>query len=213
MGETYGLTHPLEPPLRPVARSPLPDLICILESTPYLENLKTILNQFNDRPSTIHNQQRHLLVTKCIQQYIFLIVFMLHILFGTLRFFGFYIKGKFVQTWPEIFFLNTVTALLPLLPLIFPILWYAVNLWGTARLETLLTIPQPLMPIEKAKSFQEDLDLDTPTFDLDLPKIPRREVFVHWIKFIQGRSELLPRSANIVQVLGSITVSYTNYKS
>lgn len=60
-GETYGLTQANDqPPLRPTARSPLPDLICVMESTPYLETLKTSLDQFLTRPPTIYNQQRHL---------------------------------------------------------------------------------------------------------------------------------------------------------
>lgn len=63
-GETYGLANNVDPPLRPIARLPLPDLICVMESTPYLETLRTSLDLFLKRPSTIYNQQRHL-VSAC----------------------------------------------------------------------------------------------------------------------------------------------------
>jgi hypothetical protein len=59
-GETYGITQAtlLEPPTKPTARSPLPDLICVMETTPFLDSLETSLNKFLTRPQTIHNQQR-----------------------------------------------------------------------------------------------------------------------------------------------------------
>lgn len=59
-GETYGLSTPMEAPTKPTARSPLPDLICTLEKTPYLVNLQIILDKFLKRPATIYNQQRYL---------------------------------------------------------------------------------------------------------------------------------------------------------
>lgn len=65
-GETYGLPNPVEPPKRPIARSPLSDMICIMEATPYLETLKTSLDLFLKRPATIYNQQRHLVGFKFV---------------------------------------------------------------------------------------------------------------------------------------------------
>lgn len=77
-GETYGhpqvnkkqkgcnkllnvlLLQPADPPLRPTARGPLPDLICVMQLTPYLESLRTCLDHFLKRPATIYNKQRHL---------------------------------------------------------------------------------------------------------------------------------------------------------
>jgi hypothetical protein len=59
-GETYGVTQStlLEPPSKPTARIPMPDLICIMDTTPFLDNLKTSLDSFLTRPGTIYNQQR-----------------------------------------------------------------------------------------------------------------------------------------------------------
>lgn len=74
-GETYGVAaggggaEPAAegPPLRPRARAPLPDVVCRLEETPYLENLRVALERFAERPTTVYNLQRYLLVTKYIQ--------------------------------------------------------------------------------------------------------------------------------------------------
>ena len=52
--------QPIEPPTKPTARNPLPDLDCILDSTPFLENLKICLSKSLNRPVSIYNQQRYL---------------------------------------------------------------------------------------------------------------------------------------------------------
>lgn len=49
-----------DPPVKPVARAPIPDLVCCLESTPYLDNLRICLRNSLNRPPTIYNQQRYL---------------------------------------------------------------------------------------------------------------------------------------------------------
>lgn len=59
-GETYGLANTSDPPIKPAARAPLPDLECWLRETPFLENLRTTLDKFLERPTTIYNQQRYL---------------------------------------------------------------------------------------------------------------------------------------------------------
>lgn len=62
--EIYGLMDPKEQATgasshKPTVRAPIPDLVCVLENTPYLENLKLVLLNCNRRPPTIYNQQRY----------------------------------------------------------------------------------------------------------------------------------------------------------
>ena len=206
-GETYGLTQSTDPPLKPVARSPLPDLICVLEVSPYIENLQISLDKFLERPPTIHNEQRHLMISKLIQRYLFIIILVVIVITAVLRITGIFIPGKVPISWQNIFVRNSVAALLPILPLMFPVLWISIDLWGIARLETLLAIPQPLMRMEGKKS-ELDLDLDTPQCDMDEVYLPRKQVFMNWWSLLNGSCDLLGRSANIVQVLGSITVGF-----
>lgn len=95
--------------------------------------------------------------------------------------------------------------MLPILPLVYPIIWTLINVWGMARIQTLLAIPPPILQTEQQKSFQEDLD--TPTFDYDHIVLPRKDVLYHWLEILKGSSNLLGRSTNVVQVLGTVTVS------
>lgn len=87
--------------------------------------------------------------------------------------------------------------------MMFPVMWIAINLWGIATLETHIAQPQPHIKGEQQKSFQEDLD--TPTFEYETLHLPLKQVFVNWLCLWRGYSMLLGRSANVVQVLGSIT--------
>ncbi|XP_035791329.1 transmembrane protein 94-like isoform X2 [Anopheles albimanus] len=202
-GETYGLQQPTEPPPRPIARSPLPDLNCVVKTTPYLDILRTSLDCFLNRPETIINQQRELLITRCMQQWGFGCILLLTVTVGVLRCGGLYFHGKLATDWLNVLVLNPTAAVLPILPLVFPLLWVSINLWGVARLETLLATPHAVMRAQAQKSFQEDLD--TPTGDLDHVQLPRQTVLHYWWQLVQGRSQLLGRSANVVQVLGTIT--------
>ena len=67
-----------------------------------------------------------------------------------------------------------------------------------------MSIPQPLLQAEKTKASPEMMD--TPTSgDLDLPIIPRKQVWWNYLRLLNGSCELLSRSTNIIQVLGSIS--------
>lgn len=207
LGDSYGLnSHNSEPPTKPIAVQPLPDLICVMEHTPYLDNLKLSLDKFLHRPATIHDRQRQVLMSHYMQRYIFVLSLVVIFTTITLRAFdSYYIKGKVHHSnWSNIGVLNCVSALISLLPLVFPIIWINLHHWGTARLETLLSIPQPLMQVEKSKSSPEMMD--TPTSgELDLPIIPRRQVWFNYLRLVNGSCELLSRSTNIIQVLGTIS--------
>ncbi|XP_049311275.1 transmembrane protein 94 isoform X5 [Bactrocera dorsalis] len=209
MHEIYGPTQVNDPPVRPLARAPLPDLVCTLQTTPFLDNLRVILENSLKRPSTIYNQQRYLLVTKYIQQWGFICALCLTLFAGMLRINGLSSSPN-VGThpneqhyWKYVFLETPAAAVIPLLPLIFPIMWISMNLWGVARLQCFLKIPQVPITKDSEKSFEEDLD--APTFDYNNISLLRSNVFRNWWQLWHGDSELLPRSSNLVQVLGSIT--------
>lgn len=202
-GEMYRLSNPIEPPPKPTARPPLPDIVCILEKTPFADNLQTALENFSNRPPTIYDQQRELLITKVVMQYGFLCILGIAILTGVLRYTGFYLQGKTNFHWREAVIESSVSSLLPILPLVYPIIWITINLWGMARLQTMLNVPQSMLQTQEQKSFQEDLD--TPTLDFEHVKLCRRTVLYHWSRLLCGDAQLLGRSTNVVQVLGTVT--------
>ena len=105
--------------------------------------------------------------------------------------------------WMDMLIESPASAVIPLLPLVFPLMWISMNLWGIARLQCFLRTPQLVLGKDSEKSFEEDLD--TPAFDYENTALHRSKVFRNWLQLWQGNSELLPRSANVVQVLGSIT--------
>ncbi|KRG03523.1 transmembrane protein 94 isoform X2 [Drosophila mojavensis] len=204
--EIYGISAAQlgDPPVKPTARAPLPDLVCCLERTPYLENLRLCLKNSLKRPPTIYNQQRYLLVTKYIQQWGFISALVITLFAGLLRLHGYGLSTDEKHNWRHVLIGSPAAAVIPLLPLVFPVLWISMNLWGIARLQCFLKTPQAILEKCTSKSF-EDLDIDTPGYDYDSISLLRSNVLRIWMQLWQGDSELLPRSANLVQVLGSIS--------
>jgi hypothetical protein len=207
LGDTYGFPTNSEPPSKPIAVQPLPDLVCEMQETPFLDNLKMSLENFLNRPQTNNDRMRHILVNHYMQRYIFFLTITLILSTVTLRAFDkYYIEGKIKNnTWDVVAVRNVVSAWISLIPLIFPLIWINLHHWGTAKLETLLTIPQPLMMTEKEKKGSPEID--TPTSgEFDLPKIPRKQIWVNYLRILMnGSCESLSRSTNIIQVLGSVS--------
>ncbi|XP_032569723.1 transmembrane protein 94 isoform X2 [Drosophila sechellia] len=201
--EIYGAAPHGDPPVKPVARPPLPDLVCCLESTPYLDNLTVCLKTSLKRPPTIYNQQRYLLVTKYIQQWGFISALVITLISGLLRLHGYGLPTDEKHNWRFVLVESSAAAIVPLLPLIFPLMWISMNLWGIARLQCFLKTPQAALEKSTSKSFEEDLD--TPSYDYQNMSMLRSSVLRIWMQLWRGDSELLPRSANLVQVLGSIS--------
>lgn len=104
--------------------------------------------------------------------------------------------------WMNLFIELPLCAILPVIPMMFPVMWIAISLWGIARLETHLAQPRSTK-CEQQRSFQEDLD--TPTLECETAKLPFKEILFNWTRLWRGYSMLLGRSSNVVQVLGSVT--------
>ncbi|XP_022228760.2 transmembrane protein 94 isoform X2 [Drosophila obscura] len=201
--EIYGAAPMGDPPVKPMARPPLPNLVCCLESTPYLENLSICLKNSLKRPPTIYNQQRYLLVTKYIQQWGFISALIITLISGMLRLHGYGLPTDEKHNWRFVLIESPAAAIIPLLPLIFPLMWISMNLWGVARLQCFLKTPQAAFEKSTTKSFEEDLD--SPSCNYENISMLRSNVLRIWMQLWKGDSELLPRSANLVQVLGSIS--------
>lgn len=58
--ELYGQIQPENLPTKPTTRELLPDLVCVLDETPYLNTLILCLERSTQKPPTIYQQQRHL---------------------------------------------------------------------------------------------------------------------------------------------------------
>lgn len=141
-------------------------------------------------------------MTKYIQQWGFISALIITLVSGLLRLHGYGLSDE-KHNWRFLLIESPASAIIPLLPLIFPLMWISMNLWGIARLQCFLKTPQAAVEKSTSKSFEEDLD--TPSYDYQNVSMLRSNVFRIWLEMWRGDSELLPRSANLVQVLGSIS--------
>lgn len=125
----------------PQTRTPLNNKIYMLQETPYLENLRLALELSLERPITYHNRERHLLMIRCMEQMLFPIV---TIIVVTVNFVHYFYMYDTVGTgnWIDMFILQPIAVVLPLMPVSFPIWWIVLNCFGIARFKTLFKLSQ-----------------------------------------------------------------------
>ncbi|XP_046427153.1 transmembrane protein 94 isoform X1 [Neodiprion fabricii] len=185
----------------PKARTPLKNKIYKLQETPYLTNLRMALDQALDRPVTYHNRERHLVMICCIEQLAYPIILIIVLLVNLLR--HLYLsKDVGIGLWTEMFLLQPIAVTLPLLPLVFPAAWLALNCFGMARFKALFKLYQSSKKMQFVDPF-EDADISGPSN----PEVVYNwsEVRQYFVNIFVGREHMMSRSANILHVLGSVT--------
>ncbi|XP_044272389.1 transmembrane protein 94 isoform X2 [Tribolium madens] len=182
----------------PKIRKPLENKKYRLLETPYLNNLRIYLEQSLDRPCTLLNKQRHLVMIKIIERFLLPICFLVVCVVNLFRF-----LFPLGPNRPSVMFLIVpISAILPLLPLIFPVAWNLLNYFGLARFRCILDISKK---IEAYKDNPLEEDTETSTIDHQELKCRRRELWKNFVSIIKGQPDLLVHSANILHVLGSVT--------
>ncbi|XP_025836465.1 transmembrane protein 94 isoform X2 [Agrilus planipennis] len=200
--EVYGPSLPTANEFFSVAkmRKPLQNKKYRLLETPYLHNLRIALEQSLDRPITQYNQQRHLLMIKIGEQFIVPSVLVIIYVINFVRYM--YLEHYIGSVhWIDSFVLVPVCTVLPLLPIIFPILWNLLNCYGMARFQVFFNESKKLQPTEE-DFFEEEEDnkLSYPIVNCNWISI-----WKNFVKVFKGDGDILMRTANIVHVLGSIT--------
>lgn len=116
----------------PKGRKPLDCKKYKLLETPYVNNLKIALEQALDRPITQQNQQRHLLMVRFVER-LFLPASLLCIfIINIVRWI--YLEQMFGRSGKvDLFVLVPISTVLPLLPLVFPLVWNNLNYLGMAK--------------------------------------------------------------------------------
>lgn len=116
----------------PKSRKPLEPKKYRLLETPYLNNLKIFLEQALDKPVTQLNQQRHLVMIRIIERVLLPVTFILVLLVNLFRYFYFHkYLGRYLVS--NTLFIVPSNVILPLLPLVFPLVWNVTNYVGMAR--------------------------------------------------------------------------------
>lgn len=189
----------------PKARKPLENRKYRLLETPYLDNLKVALEQGVDRPITPNNKQRHLLMIKVIERILLPVVGFLILVINFVRFM--YLESTVGKASVlDLFLVVPTSTLLPLLPIFFPIAWNVLNYIGMAIFKSLFE--QTIDTTSTVDSTTELFDdADAKTDILPKTNIDYKSVWNHFKSIMMGRSSILPRTANILHVLGSVTVS------
>lgn len=184
----------------PKSRKPLDAKKYRLLETPYLYNLKLSLEEALDRPITQHNQQRHFVMVRVIEFIVLPSLFIIVFAANAFRYFYFqqYLGHYSIA---NMFFISPSNAILPLLPIVFPLVWHVSNNVGMARLKTIFDATRNVQ--SKYNPLEEDADTNTDFSDEF--RVSWKEMYKNFLYICKGNPEILCRSANILHVLGSVT--------
>lgn len=126
----------------PAARAPLENRKYLLQETPYLRNLRVALDQSLMRPVSYHNKERHLIMVNCLEQTAVPILLILSLLINAARYI--YIDESVGSgDLSTMLIVQPITIILPLLPLIFPMCWFFLNMFGLTKIRTILLDSTP----------------------------------------------------------------------
>lgn len=116
----------------PKARKPLDSKKYKLLETPYINSLRTVLEQSLDKPVSQQNQQRYFVMMKILERLIcplcFIVIFIVN-----------FVRYSYLSTYTgedsviKSFLISPICTILPLLPIIFPLVWNLLNCYGVAR--------------------------------------------------------------------------------
>eukprot|EP00052_Salpingoeca_macrocollata_P027102 m.255804 g.255804 ORF g.255804 m.255804 type:complete len:1368 (+) comp22695_c0_seq14:45-4148(+) len=193
--------------------------------TPLESDLKQMLKQVENRPVSGRIKTR--IATTVLLQRIGLVLFLLSLVVNCVRL-G--VVGDDVGSWVEMVLVLPCTALLPLLPVTLPLVWFSVNLFTAARLEAYFTggvrtavsdaggegdgdTSSAGSDSTVSTSLSDDRWEDEENEQDELGRrrrwwinAPRSLVLDHFLRMFRGTSKGLPRTSNIMHVFASLSV-------
>ncbi|KAK9888015.1 hypothetical protein WA026_000299 [Henosepilachna vigintioctopunctata] len=182
----------------PKIRKPLKCARYKLLETPYLSNLKIMLEQALDRPSSHLNHQQFILLVEMVQRTILPIAIVVFYALSALK----YLHLKFDND-VALFLLFPINGILPLLPMIFPIVWNLANYIGLARLQAIFSASK-IVQTQESFSLEEEEGEHTIVEHIQF-KYKWMSIIKNFFAILRGDPEIMARSANILHVLGSVT--------
>ncbi|XP_048575699.1 transmembrane protein 94 isoform X2 [Nematostella vectensis] len=166
---------------------PQPRKRFLVKESPYQDTLRNVLQNACNRPVSLLENEMHFIVSTVIVNKLVWVVLGLSLLVNIARFL---LLGGEVGHWSEMILLLQGYSVLPLLPLSFPLLWTGLNLYGAARIQVLFERLKNGSPLGYKASRQ----------------VAASDVMPYFWNNVRGGSSSLPRTTNLLQVLGSITV-------
>ncbi|XP_075418327.1 transmembrane protein 94 isoform X1 [Tenrec ecaudatus] len=171
-------------------------LFRVLE-TPVIDNIRWCLDMALSRPVTALDNERFT-VQSVMLRYAVPVVVAGFLLTNTLRFM---FKAPGVTSWQYTLLQLQVNGVLPILPLLFPVLWVLATACGEARVLAQMSEASPSSLLAK---FSEDT-LSSYT-EVISSKEMLRCVWGHFLRVLQGTSPTLSHSSSLLHGLGSVTV-------
>ncbi|XP_077019898.1 transmembrane protein 94 isoform X2 [Tamandua tetradactyla] len=171
-------------------------LFRVLE-TPVIESVRWCLAMALSRPVTALDNERFT-VQSVMLHYAVPVVLAGFLITNTLRFM-FHAPG--VTSWQYTLLQLQVNGVLPILPLLFPVVWVLATACGEARVLAQMSKASPSSLLAK---FSEDT-LSSYT-EVVSPQEMLRCIWGHFLRVIQGTSPTLSHSSSLLHSLGSVTV-------
>nr|XP_045014063.1 transmembrane protein 94 isoform X5 [Jaculus jaculus] len=171
-------------------------LFRVLE-TPVIANIRWCLDMALSRPVTALDNERFT-VQSVMLHYAVPVVLACFLITNAVRFM-FCAPG--VTSWQYTLLQLQVNGMLPILPLLFPVLWVLATACGEARVLAQMSKASPSSLLAK---FSEDT-LSSYTEAVSAQEMLRC-IWGHFLRVIQGTSPTLSHSASLLHSLGSVTV-------
>ncbi|KAM9716297.1 transmembrane protein 94 isoform 2-T2 [Menidia menidia] len=165
--------------------------------TPVLDPVRNSLDLAMNRPITVLDNERFT-VQSIITKFICPFVLIAFILVNTVRFFC---DAPNLPPARYNFFQLQLMGVLPILPLLFPVMWVLVNAFGEAKVLAEFSRASPASLLAK---FSEDT-LSSYTEVVSSQEMWRC-VWRHLIGILKGESHTLSYSSSLLHTLGSVTV-------
>lgn len=184
------------------AREPLkPQAFLVLE-TPFVKNFKQILKHSHDRPVGMLDNERYAAYSIWCERRLIPVIAFLTLLTNTLRF---VLLKSYVGDWAEMIIVLTVNSIIPLLAYLFPIVWRLLDSWGVAKVvfafQESINSNNGKVRSPSGDSFKSEATLDN---KVEL-NVSWKDLYIKWKDVLSGQTDTLPRTANLVQVLGNMT--------
>ncbi|XP_066560947.1 transmembrane protein 94 [Amia ocellicauda] len=165
--------------------------------TPVLDSVRNSLDQALCRPVTALNNERFT-VQSIMAKFVCLVVLVAFLTANTVRYF---MDAPGLTPGQFNFIQLQVMGVLPILPLLFPVMWVLVNAYGEARVlaESSRTSPTSLL----AKFSEDTLSSYT---EVVSSQEMLRCVWRHFLSVLRGQSGTLCYTSSLLHTLGSVTV-------
>ncbi|GFR33293.1 transmembrane protein 94 [Trichonephila clavata] len=168
----------------------------ILKETPFISGISLALQNALKKPVTVFNKEYRAIVFCYIERIALPAVLLVVLCIGSIR--AVYFDPS-SEEWTEHLLLRPVLVALPLVPIALPVCWILLNAVGNSYLLTIVNSKQCLKPIDPFDEMEEIPSSSIETY-LNWSELKRLSC-----SLLMGRDGYLWRSANLLQVLGSVT--------